>query len=120
MRNYEGVFIFPPDVSADAKRKQEQDLEDILGKFGGTVSSKVEIGKKPLGYEVRKFREGQVYIYDFQMKPDKASGFRKALDLLGGLIKYMITVKSEKAVRTLSAKTAEKAGTPVPAANVTA
>ncbi len=107
MRKYEGVFIFPPDSTADARRKQEKDLEDILSKFEGAVLNKTEVGKKTLGYAVRKSRDGFVFIYDFQMNPGKLTDCRKALDLFDDLMKYMITVKSEKAIQA-AAKAAEK------------
>ena len=126
MKSYEGVFIFPPEAASDARKVQLKNLEDLIGKFEGSVQQKTEWGKKPLGYPIKKFREGWVVVADFQMNPAGATEFRKMLELQEDLLKYMITVKQEgkaekkSAPRPVSAapshsqphKTAAPAGSP--------
>ena len=95
MKAYEGFFIFPPESNPDLRKTEIHQLEEGVKKFGGAVLQKIEAGKRPLGYPVRKFREGYVWIVDFQMDSLKAPEFRKALELQEGLLKYMVVVKKK-------------------------
>ncbi len=109
MKAYEGVFIFPPESAADARKTQLKNLDDIIAKFQGSVIQKNEWGKKQLGYSLKKFREGYVVVTDFEMPTSQAIEFRKTLELQEDLLKYMITVK-------IAAKPDKKAAAKPPAA----
>ena len=94
MKSYEGVFIFPPESTGDARKAQLKSLDDIIAKFQGSVIQKNEWGKKFLGYPLKKFREGYVVVADFEMPTSQAVEFRKNLELQEDILKYMITVKT--------------------------
>ena len=110
MKSYEGVFIFPPESTADARKEQYKNLDEVLAKFQAHVLQKTEWGKRPLGYPLKKFREGFFWILDFRMLPAKMTEFRKTLELQEDLLKFMLTIKNTKSEK----KPAEKG--PVPAA----
>ena len=93
MRSYEGFFIFPPESTPDARKNQLKNLDDLIARYKGEVSQKIEWGKKSLGYAVRKFQEGHFLCYDFQMDPSQATEFRKGLQLQEELIKFTVTLK---------------------------
>ena len=93
MKAYEGVFIFPPESATDARKAQLKNLDDLIAKFQGSVIQKNEWGKKPLGYPLKKFREGYVVVADFEMPTSQTIEFRKTLELQEELLKYMITIK---------------------------
>ena len=95
MKAYEGIFIFPPESAADARKAQLKNLDDIISKFQGSIIQKNEWGKKPLGYPIKKFREGYVVVTDFEMPTSQATEFRKMLELQEDVLKYMITVKAK-------------------------
>ena len=93
MKAYEGVFVFPPDSTPDARKTQLKNVEDLITRFGGSITERVEIGRKPLGYPVRKHHEGFLWVADFKMDGPRADEFRKALELQEDLIKHMIIRK---------------------------
>lgn len=111
MKSYEGMFIFPPEAAPEARKAQDKALDDLIKKFEGKILQKTEWGRKPLGYPLKKFREGHFVILDFQLPPLKMNEFRKALELQGDLLKFMLTIKQTKA----PVKPAEK--TPAPPAS---
>jgi small subunit ribosomal protein S6 len=111
MKSYEGVFIFPPDSAPDARKSQLKNLDDLFAKYQVEVLQKTEWGKRPLGYHIRKHNEGHFLIVDFKMDPSKAEEFRKSLELLEDVIKFMVTVKNVQ-----SEKKAAKSAKPAPAA----
>jgi small subunit ribosomal protein S6 len=106
MRVYEGIFVFPPDGTPEVLKKQDKTIENILQKFGGVITNKTEFGKKPLGYEIRKFREGYFFVFEFRMDPSKMIECRKLLTLQDDLIKFMVLVKQERSGKAASAKAA--------------
>ena len=95
MTSYEGVFIFPPEAAGDTRKAQLKNLDELIGKFQGSVIQKNEWGKRPLGYPIRKIREGYFVVVEFGMPPSQATEFRKLLELQEDILKYMITVKKE-------------------------
>ncbi|MFA6599773.1 MAG: 30S ribosomal protein S6 [Candidatus Omnitrophota bacterium] len=115
MKVYEGIFIFPPDVTPEALKKQEKVLEDTFQKFGGTVVQKTEFGKKTLGYEIRKYRDGLFFVYDFRMDPSRMQELTKTLNLQEGLLKYTVLIKGPTVVKAAPAKPAVVTETVVPA-----
>ncbi len=113
MKAYEGVFIFPPEAAGDGHKTQLKSLEDLIAKFQGAVVQKNEWGKRPLGYPLRKFREGYFVVVDFEMPTSQAVEFRKGLELQEDIMKYMNTTKKE-------AKPEKKPAVKAPAAVSTA
>ena len=118
MRSYEGMFIFPPESAPESGKKQLKNLEDLISKFQGSIVEKIDGGKKPLGYPVKKFKEGYFILLDFQLDSLKMMELRNALTLQEDLLKFMITLKNVKAIaraaersRTLAAKPAHQVGT---------
>jgi small subunit ribosomal protein S6 len=104
MRSYESIFIFPPEETPEARKKQLKNLEDLIQKFQGIVEQKVEWGKRPLGYPVKKFKEGYFILCDFQMEPKNIAEFRRNLELQEELVKFMVTLKNIRAVKKPSEK----------------
>ena len=93
MKLYEGFFILPPDATGDVQKTQINNLETTIQKFSGKVAQRHELGRRPLGYTLKKFREGYHVVLDFEMDPPTVQELRKNLELQDGLLKYMITVK---------------------------
>ncbi len=112
MNLYEGVFIFPPEETAENRKNQFKNLEDLFSRFQGEILHREEWGKKPLGYKVRKFREGHFLVIDFRMNPQKAVEFQKELPLQEGVIKFMVVTKSHKLDPKASTKVHEASKPP--------
>ena len=96
MRSYEGLFIFAPEATTDVRKNQLKNLDDLVAKFKGKVIQKTEWGKKPLGYPVKKFREGYIVVVDYQLDSLKQSEFRNLLLLQEDILKFMITTKASE------------------------
>ena len=97
MKLYEGSFIFFTELNTDAKTQQLKTLEETLKKFGGQFREKNDLGRRSLGYPIKKQREGNLFCADFELDPAQMQEFRKALQLFEGLLTSMILVKNIKA-----------------------
>jgi small subunit ribosomal protein S6 len=122
MKSYEGLFVFPPESTPDVRKNQLKSLDDLFAKFKAQVQQKNEWGRKPLGYPIRKYSDGHMLVYDFQMDPSQATEFRKALQLQEDLIKFMVILKpvvkiDKKAVAKAAAAAAAPATPATPASS---
>ena len=69
MKNYEGIFVFLPNITEEVKKEQEKTLEALIKKFGGTVILKTDWGKRQLGHPIRKSRDAYMALWDYDMDP---------------------------------------------------
>ena len=95
MEKYEGLFIFPPDESPEAGKQEERQIEEILRRFGGRVLERKDWGRRPLGYSVRKFREGRVLVWNFEIEAAQMGELFKALHLDEKILKTTIVKPQE-------------------------
>lgn len=102
MKKYDSLVIFPPTVTGlDGKNS----FEELVKKNGGSILNRTEMGKRFLGYPVKKSKEGYVAAFDFELAPDKMAELRRLLDLSEDILKYTIVVKEKN-------KAAAKLGAP--------
>ena len=97
MKKYEGLFIFPPEGTGEAHKDFSVEVTKWIEKFQGKVIQKTDMGKKRIGYPIKKYKEGKVLVVNFEMDPARMQEFRKDLELQEGLLKYMVTVPEAKA-----------------------
>ncbi len=96
MKNYDGLFIFTPRETEEGRKRQLSLLETLIKKHEGVVTQKSEWGEKPIGYPIRKFKEGYFVHILFQMNPSQVAPFRNALELQENLLNFMLTVYDAK------------------------
>ena len=90
MRKYEGLFIFPPDEAGEAGKELDKRLEETMTRFGGRILDRQDWGRRPLGYPLRKFREGHMLVWNFEMEGQKLAEFRRTLQLDEKILKITI------------------------------
>jgi len=94
-RKYEGLFIFPPEEGPDATKGEEKRLEEAISRFGGKIVDKKDWGRRPLGYSIRKFREGRMLLWNFEMETRQIAELKKILQLDEKILKTTL-VKFEE------------------------
>ncbi len=90
MRKYEGLFIFPPEEGPEAAKEGEARLEEMITRFGGKIVNRQDWGRRPLGYALRKFREGRILQWNFELETQQLIELRRALDLSERFLKTNI------------------------------
>lgn len=97
MKKYEGMFIFSPEVSGEARKDPATEITKWIEKFQGKILQKNDLGKKTLGHMIGKYKEGKVFVFEFEMDPSRTQDFRKELELQENLLKYMVSIPAKKA-----------------------
>jgi small subunit ribosomal protein S6 len=93
MRNYEGVFIVSPDLSAEAAKNVITQIQDLVSKNGGRVDGVQEWGKKRLAYKIKKRQEGHYVILNFQLDSDQTKKLEQSLRLNDQLLRFLLVNK---------------------------
>lgn len=93
MRVYEGYFVLPPEAALDVRKNQIKTVEGLIEKFKGKVQQKTELGRRPLGYPLKKFKEGYAVVLDFELDPSQHEALGHALALQEEVVKFMVTRK---------------------------
>jgi ribosomal protein S6 len=98
MKKYEGLFIFPPEITGESHKDPAGEVVKWIEKFQGKVIQKTDLGKKPLGHFIRKYKDGRTFVFEFEMDPSRTQDFRKELELQENLLRYMVSIPAKKAV----------------------
>lgn len=105
MKKYDSLIIFPPATTGlDSKNS----FEELVKKNGGSISNRTEMGKRFLGYPVKKSKEGYVVAFDFELEPAKMVELRRSLDLSEDILKYTIVVREKNRAAAKLGAPAEK------------
>jgi len=99
VNTYEALVIFPPQGPADLLQAGKNPFEETVKKFEGKILNRVDLGKRVLGYRVRKSSEGHFACFNFELAPAQMDAFRSSLNLIEDILKYTIVklVKNPKA-----------------------
>ena len=95
MKRYEGMFIVKPDMSKDDLDKTVSSIQDIIAKNGGKVDNFQKWARRQLAYSVKKYREGEYYLVDFQAEPKSIITMENAYRLNESILRTLITVKEK-------------------------
>lgn len=95
MRNYEGVFIVNPDLSAEAAKGVVTQVQEILAKNGGRVDGLQDWGKKRLAYKINKKQDGNYYLLNFQLDSKNTKKVEQTLRLNDQIIRFLLINKDE-------------------------
>lgn len=91
MTQYEALIIFPPEETPDAAKEEEKRFEEALRRLGGRSLEKREWGRRPLGYSLRKFREGRLVLWNVEIEGSQVGELKKSLALDEKILKATLT-----------------------------
>ncbi len=94
MKVYEGLFIFSVEVAAAENVAAE--VTGWIQRFEGVVDQIVDVGTRRLGYKLKKLADGKVFAVTYQMNPNQADAFRKALEMETKLLSFTLTFPPSK------------------------
>lgn len=95
MRLYESVVILNPHVTEEQVRGCVAKLEEIFKKYDAKLVSKVEWGRKPLGFRIQKQSEGFYLLIEFEGNPARMSEIQYAFRLADFILYSSIFVKQK-------------------------
>jgi len=100
-RTYELMFIVRPDMPEEEQDKLISNLETQVGNAGGTVKSVERMGKRRLGYIVRKFQDGIYMLMLLEGEGGMVKEVERRLRVTEPVIKFL-TVRVDEQQKRLA------------------
>ena len=94
-RQYELVYITPPDTTEEAIAELQQQITSIVERFGGTFEHK-ETTRRRLAYEINRHREGIYVLNLLNGSGGMTAEIDRRLRVLDTVIRHMIVRVDEE------------------------
>lgn len=94
MNKYETIFIINPSVE-DAGVKSLVEKFSTLINSDGKVDTVEELGKKKLAYEIKKQKEGNYVVINFEANPELIKELERIYRITDEIIKFIVVRKDE-------------------------
>ena len=88
--NYELLFIIDPTLSEEDSENLLDRVKGYLEQADGEVFSFKSWGLRRLAYTIKNQSEGQYYLVQCAMTPEKVSEFRRSLTLAEGILREIV------------------------------
>jgi len=87
MNQYEALLILDPNFGDSDVENVVKACQKHVEERGGKVLDQQRLGKKPLGYTMKKHREGQVVVCNIELPANKANDLVRAFRLEEKILK---------------------------------
>lgn len=95
MNKYELAVAVNGQLEIDAKNAVLEKVRNLITRFGGTITSEDDWGKKRFAYEVHKVKEGYYVFIKFQSGPEAIAEIEHRIRIVENVYRYLI-VSDEK------------------------
>ena len=95
MNKYELAVAVNGQLESDAKNAVLEKVRGLITRFGGTIKSEDDWGKKRFAYEVHKVKEGYYVFIKFQAEPEAIAEIEHRIRIVENVYRYLI-VSDEK------------------------
>ena len=100
LRSYESVFVAAPTVAPDAHERLVETFEEIINNHGGELTNTIRMGRRPLAYEVKKYRDGIYTVFEFRGDGEMIRELERRYRLNDSVLKFL-TVKTERKAKLM-------------------
>ena len=95
MKTYEILVIYPFQTTGEGHHDPKNVFEEIVKKHEGKVLNRTELGRRLLGYVVKKSKEGHVVSFLVEFPPSQLDALRHSLQLTEEILKFTIVAKTK-------------------------
>ena len=94
MKDYEIMTIYKLDLGDAGSKDLSAKVKETISSLEGKVVKDQFWGKRKFAYEIKHFQEGYYDVVSFQLDSSKLSKLKSKLNILNGLLRYLITAQS--------------------------
>jgi len=93
LRNYEGLFIFHPELDEDNLEKAIKVVEKFITTNKGKLEEAQKMGTRKIPHPIKKQEQGQYVALQFQLSPESADSMKKEFKLDEKILRCTIVRK---------------------------
>jgi len=94
LKQYEIMTIYKIDLGDQAAKDLSTKTQELINSMEGKVIKAQFWGKRKFAYEIKGKQEGYYDVINFEFDPSQISKFKNKLNLLNGLLRYLISAQS--------------------------
>ena len=95
MRNYEVMFIVRPNLEDEATNALCDNMKKVLEDAGATINEVVNMGRRELAYEVRKFNNGNYFLFKITSNKDAVREFDRVANINEDIIRHIVVKRED-------------------------
>lgn len=89
MNKYELAVILNAKVEDEARTATFEKIQQLIERFGGTISNVDDQGKKRLAYEIQKMKEGFYYFIHFESDSDCPNEVENRIRIMDNVLRFL-------------------------------
>ncbi len=95
MRNYEVMFIVRPNLEDEATNAVCENMKKVLETAGATINEVVNMGRRELAYEVKKFNNGCYWLFKVTCDKEAVKEFDRIANISEDIIRHIVVRKED-------------------------
>lgn len=95
-RQYELIYITPPETTEEALAELHQQIAGIVERFGGTIERTEPWGRRRLAYEISRHREGNYVLQVINGPGALTAELDRRLRVFDNVIRHLIVRTDEE------------------------
>ena len=95
MNKYETVIIINSKITKEQKREVINKVEGYISS-NGNITSTEDLGTRKLAYEVRKQKEADYYVINFECDADKIAELERIYRITDEIIKFIVVRRDDE------------------------
>ena len=95
LRDYEILYIVRPELDDEQLQQAVASVDRLIDNLGGARLKTDVWGRRRLAYEVKRLREGQYVLTDFQIEPARVPEMEATLKISDAVFRHLIVRKPE-------------------------
>lgn len=89
MNKYELCVVLSAKLEDDERTAALEKVQNLITRFGGTITNIDEWGKKKLAYEIQKMKEAYYYFVQFDAEATAPIEIENRIRIMDNVIRYL-------------------------------
>ncbi len=89
MNKYEFILVVNAKVEDDDRVATLEKVKGYIERFGGTIGTIDDWGKKRLAYEIQKMKDGYYYIINFESDSTTPGELEQRVRIMDNVLRYL-------------------------------
>ena len=102
MNTYEAFIILKPILDVDNSDNVLKMVEEAIDKLGGKILKKEKLGRKRLAYEIKKFKDGFISVYQLALEPSSISSLLRTMHINEDVLRFMVVARTQAELTELN------------------
>ena len=94
MNKYELAVVVSAKIEDEERAAVDDKCKALIERFGGTITTVDDWGKKRLAYEIQKMKEGFYYFIQFEAESSAPAEIESRIRIMDNVLRYLV-VKNE-------------------------